>query len=279
MQTAMPRVVAGQSGTSEHELRKRFSAVSGWRGGLDLLGHWLAIVAVAWAATTVGHWAGYVLAAIIIAGLQHGLINLTHEAWHRLCFRNKRVNDVVGAWFYCYPVGMPYYHDRRRHWDHHRLIGRHDDPDWLNYSNDGRVPASRLLLFLGGRLLGSQLVVSVYNLLINRRARIEVQPASRDQRLPSPAAELVRVVACQVGLIGFFALIGPWWAYLVLWVWPLTGPASVFIAIRAFAEHASEDDDAPVDERLYDFSPNPLEAFFLSPCHSGYAVCDVASEL
>ena len=81
------------------------------------------------------------------------------------------------------------------------------------------------------------------------------------------------------GLIGFFTLIGPWWAYLVLWVWPLTGPASVFIAIRAFAEHASEDDDAPVDERLYDFSPNPLEAFFLSPCHSGYAVCDVASEL
>ncbi|MBX2851279.1 MAG: fatty acid desaturase [Phycisphaeraceae bacterium] len=251
------------------ELRKQFAVVSSWRGGLDLLWHWAAILGLVWAASAVGHWLGFVLAAVLVGGLQHGLINLAHEAWHRLCFKSKRVNDFVGGWFYCYAAGMPYYHDRNRHWAHHRLVGHHDDPDWINYCNEGRVPLARLMLFLIGRLLGGQLVLTAYSLLFRREARISVVSGTSKKGLPSSSAEWGRVVVCQAVLFGVFAAIGPWWSYFVLWVWPLASFASLFIAVRAYVEHAAED-DATTEERLYDFSPSTVEAFFISPCHFNY---------
>lgn len=204
------------------------------------------------------------LTAVLIGGLQHGLINLAHDAWHRLCYKNKRLNDLVGGRFYCYPPGMPYYNDRHRHWAHHRLVGRHEDPDRVNYRNEGRVPLGRLVIFLLGRLLGVQLFVTAYHAVFRREARITVESAATTRDMPSAMGEWARVAVCQLVIFGVFASVAPWWSYFVLWVWPIASFASMFIAIRAFAEHAAED-HAEVEDRLYDFSPNIIEAYFLSP--------------
>jgi len=252
---------------SARELRDAHATPSDLRGALDGAARWAAILAlVAGAHALHAAWA-YLVAAVLIGGLQHALVNLAHDAWHRLCFRSPRWNDRVGAWLYAYPIGVPFHHDRERHLRHHRLVGREEDPDWVNYTNRGRVPAARLQAFLLGRLLGSQLLTTARSVLLERRPPIAVEARSaRASAAPDVRAELVRIALVQGVLLLGFAVLGRWWEYFVLWLGPLATFASFFIALRAFVEHSAERDEVAPEERLHDFSPGRVERFFLSPC-------------
>ncbi|MBI3769407.1 MAG: fatty acid desaturase [Deltaproteobacteria bacterium] len=239
------------------------------RGALDALATTSAIVIVIGVAHAAANPVVYLVAAALIGGLQHSLVNLSHEGWHRLCFTNRRLNDWVGAWIYSYPLGVPFHHDRERHLQHHRLVGAPSDPDWVNYSNEGRLPAGRLRLYLAGRLLGSQLVATVWSALFSRQPRIavEAESAAADSAAPTAGSEMIRIVAVQALLFVTFALFGRWWEYIALWLGPLATFASFYVAVRAFVEHAALRDDVAPVERLHDFAPGLVERFFLSPCH------------
>jgi len=260
----------GMAATESRDFRSQFSRVSNARGAIDALTYWVAIVATFIVAHVLHHWAAYVVAVLLVGGLQHALITLQHDAWHRLAFRSRRINDLVGAWLYAYPVGMPFYHERRRHLAHHRHFGSPmDDPEWMNYTNEGRTPAARLWRFFVGRLCGSLLVSQAISILLRGEPRTAglFAPAKRD---PSPLAEYGRVAICQLVLLGGFAMAGAWWEYLLLWLLPLVTVASLFIALRAFVEHSHPHDTTSAEERLYDFRPGLMERFFVSPCHFNY---------
>lgn len=250
--------------SSVRELRDVHAAPSDGRGALEGLATWGAIVLVAVLAHVAAHPLVYLAAAVVIGGLQHGLVNLAHEAWHRLCFRSRSWNDVVGAWLYAYPVGMPFHHDRQRHLRHHRLLGRTSDPDWPNYTNEGRGSPARLRAYLLGRLFGSQLFATAKAVLVDRRPRIAVESSPLEEA-PGSAHELLRIAAVQLVLFALFVAFGRWWEYLVLWLGPLATFASFFVAIRAFVEHAAPSDGVPAETRLHDFAPGRVEGFFLSP--------------
>ncbi len=251
-------------------LRQRFSRVSSLRGAIDAIAYWLAIGVIFVVAHQAHHWAVYGAAIVLIGGLQHALITLQHDAWHRLSFRARRWNDLIGAWCYGYPVGMPFYHERRRHLAHHRHFGSPDrDPDWVSYSNEGRSPVQRLWRFFVGRLLGSLVFGQLVSVLLHRRPRVGAELAETT-RGPSILTEYIRVAIWQLALLALFAWAGRWWEYFVLWIVPLGTTASLFVALRAFLEHAHPDDSVPAEERLYDFFPNWVERFFISPCHFNY---------
>lgn len=252
---------------SQDAFRRRFFHVSNGRGVVDLVWAWGGVALAATMAHQVGAWWAYALALLAIAGFQHAMIILQHEAWHFLCFRSRRLNDFMGAWAYAYPVGMPYYHERRRHMSHHRMVGREEDPDWRVYSNDGRAPASQLALFLLGRLAGSLLFGIAGNLLFRGKARVGAGDEPRRPDEPSLIAEYARAASCQVALLAAFAAGGRWWEYFVLWALPLATVTSLLVSLRGFLEHAHPDDHAPTAERLYDFKPTVMERFFISPCH------------
>jgi fatty acid desaturase len=245
------------------ELR-RLSRVTNARSALDLVVTWGVIVGALVAAHQMDRWWAYAIAAVVIASRQCALANLAHDAWHGLCFIPRPVNNWVGAWLYAYPVGIPFHHDRRRHFAHHKRVGFHDDPDWINYSNADRENRARLIRFLTGRLLGSLLLSTIWSVFVRGRARIAVADASRDL---SDRADWLRVAACQAVLAGA----GTWWlgvwAYPLLWLLPLSTLAAFCTVVRAFVEHSTEDDDAPVEERLRDYAPGPIEAAWFSPCH------------
>ena len=243
---------------------RRLSRVSNVRSALDLVLTWGVIVAALVAARSVDRWWAYAAAALVIASRQSALSNLAHDAWHGLCFVPRPINNWIGAWLYAYPVGIPFHHDRRRHLAHHKRVGFHDDPDWVNYSNSDRENRARLIRFLAGRLLGSLLLSTLWNAVVRRRARIAAGGGSDD--IPV-GAEWLRIAASQAALAVLGTLWMGVWAYPLLWLLPLSTVAAFCTVVRAFVEHSSEDDDAPIEHRLRDYTPGPIEAAWFSPCH------------
>ena len=245
------------------ELR-RLSRVSNARATRDILTTWGIIVAALAAADAVGTWWAYTGAALVVSGRQAALANLAHEAWHGLCFLPRSLNNTVGAWLYAYPVGIPFTYDRRRHLAHHQRVGLRDDPDWVNYSNDGRETPGRLIVFLVGRLLGTLLVSTIWSILVRRQPRVAFANGERDA---PPRGEWLRLAACQAMLAVAGTLWLGVWAYPLLWLLPLSTVTAFCTVVRAFVEHHTEDDTAPAGERLRDYAPGPLEAAWFSPCH------------
>lgn len=250
---------------SAREIRDAHAVLSDARGVRDAVVTWGALALVIAVAHAAAHPLVYFAAAAVIGGLQHALVNLAHEAWHRLCFRSRAFNDAVGAWLYSYPIGVPFHHDRARHLRHHRRVGAPDDPDFVNYTNRGRVPPARLYAYLAGRLLGSQLLATAKSVLVDRQPRIALEDASGEASESAARGELLRIAVVQLGLLGAFAAGGRWWEYFVLWLGPLATFAAFYVAVRAFVEHAAPTDEVAVAERLNDFSPGPVERFLISP--------------
>ena len=243
---------------------RRLSRVSPARSVLDVLATWGVIIAAIGAADAIGAWWAYALAVLVVGGRQAALANLAHDAWHGLCFTPRWVNNWAGAWLYAYPVGIPFHHDRRRHLAHHKRVGHHDDPDWENYSNATRETRGRLIVFLAGRLLGTLLISTIWSVVVRRRPRIAVDDGAASVPV---GAEWLRVAASQAILLAIGTLWLGIWAYPLLWLLPLSTIAAFCTVVRAFVEHHTEHDSAPVAERLRDYAPGPLEAAWFSPCH------------
>jgi len=248
---------------------KDLSRVNGAIGIVEVMLVWGTIIST-WALARIFHSALiYVISILIVASRQSALGNLTHEAWHGLCFKSRKLNDWIGAWLYSYPLGIPYYHDRLRHLRHHRLVGEKTDPDRVNYSNIDRETPLRLILFLIGRLLGSLLVKTVWSVISCGGMPIQIQ--AQDEFAPekplSVKSEFLRIFLTQILLaLGMSIFLG-WWGYLVLWLFPLSTICAFFNNFRAFVEHSAGSDLAGGDERLSDFQANTFERVFVSPCN------------
>lgn len=243
-----------------------YHELSNLRAGLDLALHWGALLGLFTLCHQWGHPLGYLLAIVVIAGLQNAMASLSHEAWHQKTFTHRPTNDVVGAWLYSYPIGLPFFHDRRRHLQHHQRVGGPTDPDWPNYSDEARETGPRLLFWLFGKLVGMHLVITVWTTVVRGRPRIDVGEA-RDETGPSTRRELASVALVQLVLFAGFALLGSWWEYVVLWLVPLATLTAFLISTRAFLEHGHPEPDPPPEARLCDFDTNAAGHFFLSPCH------------
>jgi fatty acid desaturase len=244
---------------------QRLSRLSAMQGGFDVLAPWALIFAAAAAAHAGGGWYGHLLAIIVIGSRQAALANLAHDAWHRLCFRSRWLNDAVGAWLYAYPVGVPFHHDRRRHFAHHRLVGQPEDPDWVNYTSEGRETTTRVLGYLLGRLAGSLLVETAWSTLVTRKPRILLSEDARKE--DEPAHEMLRVVICQLLLLALFTLFFGWWGYPLYWLLPIATVTAFCNNLRALVEHVAEDPSAAPEVRLRDIDATWLERLFFSPSH------------
>lgn len=245
---------------------KPYLELSNLRAGLDLALHWGALLASFAFAHAVGHPAAYALAIVGIAGLQNAMASLSHEAWHQKTFTYRPANDWVGAWLYSYPIGLPFFHDRRRHLQHHQRVGDPSDPDWPNYSDDARETAPRLLFWLFGKLVGMHLVTSLWTAIVRGKPQIDVGDAE-DSAGPSTQREMACVFVAQLVLFAGFAVFSAWWEYVVLWLFPLATGTAFLISTRAFLEHGHTEADASAEARLGDFDTNAVGHFFLSPCH------------
>lgn len=240
------------------------SVPSETRTFVDLFLVWGTIAGAAAAAHLIDRVYAYLIAIMIIGARQNALATLAHEGWHGLLFRSRRANHMLAAWFYAYPLGILYYHDRERHLRHHREVGHDYDPDWINYTSRDRETAARVLAYLASLLFGRLLFSTLVSLVKRGRPRITIESANT----PS---ELWRVAVCQGVLFGVMTTAtGRWWTYPLLWMLPLATFAGFFANFRALIEHVAVRDDVQPGERLRDIHAGSLERFFVAPSHFNY---------
>jgi fatty acid desaturase len=232
--------------------------------GLDFLLVWGVIAAAIIAANAIDRPYAYALAIVVIGARQNALATLAHEGWHSLLFPSRRLNHIVAGWFYAYPIGILYHHDRERHLRHHREVGHDCDPDWINYTSRDRETSGRLLAYLASLLCGRLLFSTLFSFARRGGPRIGVETTG-------VLGELSRVILCQAFLFSVMTFAtGHWWTYPLLWMLPLATFAGFFANFRALIEHVAVRDDVAPEDRLRDIEARWIERFFIAPSHFNY---------
>ena len=212
----------------------------------------LLIVAVRWGPVA---W----LPIFLMMGRAHAqFASLMHESAHRLLFRHRLANDLVGRWLIGYPAFTNTDAYRRVHMAHHREEFGPNEPDlplYANYPIDAASWRRKMRRDASGRtgirLLADQL----------RGLRSEVSVVRRSQQ---------RIWFVQVVLFGVCALLGVWWVYPIFWLLPFLTVWRVINRLRSVAEHGGL--DASDDRRVatHSVTQHWLPRFAMVPFNIGF---------
>ncbi len=129
----------------EADVLAPFHKVLNLRGAWDLLSIYALIFGITTLAVDLNNPVLIVLAVILIGGLQNALVSLQHDAWHHLCFKPNKLNDLICSWLTGYAVGASYYFNQVRHSGHHAYFATDRDPDRVTFVNDGRETPTLVL--------------------------------------------------------------------------------------------------------------------------------------
>ena len=239
----------------------------------DLLGTWTIVWTVAQIIAVLAVFAAYpnvwtfVLAFVIVGVRQHSLILLGHETWHHSLFRSRRVNQWVGAWICAYPLIVRRDALRRRHLEHHRTVGRGNDPDryyWLYRTDESWAFFRQLLSVLSGLFFVSFVVGGVLRNLLGLPAPSADAPDGSRQPFPHDAPngttdrrEALFIGVAQLVLLLAFAVTIGWPWYFALWLVPVVTLFPFLNLFRAWAEHRNGG--------LTVYRAGPVERFLLVP--------------
>jgi len=217
----------------------------------------------------------YVIAALLIAGGQHGLALVAHEFIHyNVVPGNRRLNDFLGTWFFAAPGGVPFALFRHRHFLHHRYYSTEQDTKSI-YRRD--IRGARLLIEMLKNLALVEYFRHVFGVL--RRMKSEAQVPSTAG--PSLLEVLPPLVVTHAMLFAALWLIHPL-AYFFLWLAPLLIPQTLFVNLRAITEHQPPRSlGGRANSSYFMGTPGPFvrtvrsnlfERFFLCKINFGYHV-------
>ena len=122
-----------------------------WHNLFSISYDWLVIIAAIVITLKLGmNPLVYILAVIVVGSRQRALMNLLHEASHSKLFKNRPVNDWIGRFFTCYPMGASFSAYQNAHFIHHGLLWDEEkDPKTIRYKTLGLItpPADQLTFF------------------------------------------------------------------------------------------------------------------------------------
>lgn len=250
------------SGRPIGQLRDELRRIPSYRNALSVVG-WAAQTALVIATTvTVREWWARLTVwpiAFVLMGRSHAqLAALMHEAAHRLLFRNKQANDLVGRWLLGY-VGFTNTDAYRRvHMAHHRDEFGPDEPDIALYAGYpvGRASLRRKLIRDATGRTGLRLLRQQLN---NFR--------SPDQR---SRKTVTKIYAVQVGLAAISWIAGYPLVYWLLWFLPYLTVWRVINRLRSVAEHGGMKRSADRRETTHAVRQHWLARFLLVPYWIGW---------
>ncbi|MCO5060337.1 MAG: fatty acid desaturase family protein [Rhizobiaceae bacterium] len=243
---------------SKEELNQ-LTSVSTLASVIAIGANWLAIGCLIGGAIWIGTWWAAAIAVILVAGRQHSMLVLMHDASHRLLFRHRDANDVVSNLFLSFPLFVSTALYRRHHLAHHRYTNTDDDPDLL----DTEIPATLtgFLASLAGDLIGLRSLRMLGSIdtfgatAIYKKKNDGVTGIGRERVL---FAVFVAVVAAVL------TFTGTWWAYGLYWFVPMWFVLPAILHIRAVSEHAGRT-EAEYLGHARSVKPNLVEKALISP--------------
>ncbi|NUN05034.1 MAG: fatty acid desaturase family protein [Bdellovibrio sp.] len=201
----------------------------------------------------------FVLTILIIAGRQHGLMMLIHEAVHGHLHSNRKANDFLAEFFCSLPLMINFQGYRWNHLTHHLNLNSENDPDWARKSDKGWVFPKSFSALVGFFLkevfleLPRGRILRVWNMLTSRKI-------SAKRRM-----YIWIFYGCQFGVLIYFGWISE---YLLYWIVPLWLVVPFMFLVRSIAEHFA----LPYKSELT--SSRDIEASFFNqifiPHHGGY---------
>ncbi|CAA0106102.1 Uncharacterised protein [Halioglobus japonicus] len=204
---------------------------------LDLSLPWLQIIlgcAIFIAYPSIWSW---LIAIFIIAGGQHGLSLIAHEASHFLIWpEDKRINDFIGTWFFAAPSVLPFNVYRQRHIIHHRLVSQPGDSkdayirDWRGWRFFAEVFRS---------LSGLEYLVKVRDAMRSGKSG-EIEKFESNLRRGQATILVANGIIFLIFLLFDPLHYGIPTYYFILWLWPLLTVSFLFAKIRALIEHQPE---------------------------------------
>lgn len=250
------------------------SDLQGWRSVLTdwgLIGG--ALATAAWWPHPV-----VIAAAIVLIGArQLGLAILTHEAAHRVLFRSRWLNDLVGNWLCGAPIWLDVDRYRVHHLRHHVHTGTDDDPDTglvepFPTTRGGLARKfARDLVGLTGirRIFGLAAMDLGYLSYTVSTDPVRLPPKSARERLALAFRHLGPVVFANGLLLAAVALAGHAWLYLV-WLAAYFSVYSLVLRVRAIAEHACTPGGEDILQNTRTTRASGLARLLWAPHHVNY---------
>jgi fatty acid desaturase len=185
------------------------------------------------------------------------LLILGHEAAHRLLFRNRRANDLVGKWLLDYPGLVPFDLYRRSHFAHHKDEFGPNEPDIPLYSGYP-IPASSWRRKLFRDAIGS----SGYK---NLKPLAKSITSKAGRKVSGP------ILLAQAVLWGAsWAISGRWWLYPLLWLGPWITVWRVLNRLRAIAEHGGMEQSDDRRRTTHHVRQSWSARFWIVPYNTGW---------
>ena len=201
---------------------------------IDLSRPWLqAILGCALFISYPSIWS-WLLAIFIIAGAQHGLSLIAHEASHfLLCPQDKRRNDLIGTYLFAAPTLLPFNVYRQRHIIHHRLVSQLGDTKNV-YLRDWR--GWRFFAEVFRSLSGLEYILKVRDVLQTGKGG-EYERFESNLRHDQISILLVNCIIFIVLTLFDPLYFGVPTYYFILWLFPMLTLSFLFAKIRALIEH------------------------------------------
>jgi fatty acid desaturase len=244
-------------GRLQPDVRAELRRIPSWRNLVSVVSVHAQTIGLIAFAVWAGPWSW--LPVFVLMGRAHAqFASLMHEAAHRLLFRHRGANDLVGRWLIGYPAFTNTDAYRRVHMAHHREEFGAEEPDIPLYANYPITTASfrRKLVRdatgrTGLRLLRDQIAGITSPVAVVRRT-------------------LLKILLVQAVLIAASVVLGVWWVYPLFWLAPYLTVWRVINRLRSVGEHGGL--MASKDRRVatHSVAQHRMARFFLVPFNIGF---------
>ncbi len=246
---------------------RELSKLSPIRPIFDSLLCWSCIIAT-WVFVAYHPQLLFVLLAIPIVGNRYyALFIIGHDGFHKRIFDDLKRNDLFADLFIYGPIGAITHLNKRNHLAHHTHLATEEDPDRHKHCCFNKVNFIQLIGYLTGL---SSVLRSVRNVFLSERK--PTAASSQQEKMSHYTKRDLLILGCWqlVLIIGLSTTIG-WWAYPVLWLFPVYCFSFLADNLRSFAEHSQPYRDTHADEhRLITYLAPWWERVLLAPMNMNF---------
>lgn len=203
-------------------LLKTHSKISPLKQLLWLAFDWAVILGAAWSSIYSQNTFIYLLSVAVIAGRQHALLVIMHEASHYRISKHKGFNDFISDIFAAYPLLFVTSFYRQHHLAHHKYLNTDQDPDWVRKikSDEWIFPKThaQMAQIMLKQCLRSPLDWLMISYIVTKTGGFK-KPLF------------------WFGLLGAVTYLNAWTEFSLFWLVPMFTVFPVFQRIRSISEH------------------------------------------